>query len=272
VVDLDAAIGFVVAKGDAVDRARLSYLRAGTPPSPEALARAEMGPAVDGGWPAFWGGDVGSIDATSFHLAELDDLGALNRLAATRALDWLAARQLPDGHWEEDESLSGVAPVWARPGDPEARFYLTASAAFWLTVAAHDARNGPLGSAAAGPYADAVAAGARALAAGMKPDGTWESYLAAGWLTAAVLHHENMFYESARIQVVLGERVREMSPANIAAMAAALRRVGISADDWLLTAARRRLGETQRSDGGWPSDDGTAFDVHATLTAIRAIR
>ena len=51
-----------------------------------------------------------------------------------------------------------------------------------------------------------------------------------------------------------------------------MRRVGMSSDDWLLTAARKRLTETQRSDGGWPSDDGPAFDVHTTLTAIRALR
>ena len=51
-----------------------------------------------------------------------------------------------------------------------------------------------------------------------------------------------------------------------------LRRAGVNADDWLLAAARRRLSQTQRSDGGWPSDDGPAFDVHTTLTAIRACR
>ncbi|WP_213453089.1 prenyltransferase/squalene oxidase repeat-containing protein [Rhizomonospora bruguierae] len=266
-VDLDAAIGFVVAKGDGVDRARLSYLRTSASASAEALAKAEMGTAPDGGWPAFWGGEIASIDATCFHLAELDDLGALARPPAVGALDWLAGRQHEDGHWEEDESLAKVAPPWARPGDPEAAMYLTAGAAFWLTVAAHDARPG-----ATSRYAEQLTAAARCLVQALKPDGTWDSYLATGWLTAAVLHDQEMFYESARIQVALGERVRDMSPANLAAMAAALRRVGVSADDWLLTAARTRLGETQRSDGGWPSDDGAAFDVHTTLTAIRAIR
>jgi hypothetical protein len=37
-------------------------------------------------------------------------------------------------------------------------------------------------------------------------------------------------------------------------------------------AAKRRLSETQRSDGGWHSDDGHAFNVHTTLAAIRALR
>jgi hypothetical protein len=63
-----------------------------------------------------------------------------------------------------------------------------------------------------------------------------------------------------------------MSPADTAWLASALRRAGVSDDDWLLVAARRRLSETQRSDGGWPSDDGEQFDVHVTLMAIRATR
>ena len=184
--DIDGAIGYVVAHGDPVDRARLSYLRSGAAPPPEAVAKAEMGQAPGGGWPAFWAGDTASVDATCFRLAELDDLGALDREPARKALAWLAARQRPDGTWEEDASLADAAPVWARPGDPEARLYLTANAGFWL--------------------------------------------------------------------------------------AAAMRRVGLGSDDWLLTAARKRLTETQRSDGGWPSDDGPAFDVHTTLTAIRALR
>jgi hypothetical protein len=55
-------------------------------------------------------------------------------------------------------------------------------------------------------------------------------------------------------------------------MAASLRRVGVPDGDWLPVATRRRLAQTQRNDGGWPSDDGPAFDVHVTLAAIRACR
>lgn len=272
-VDLDAAIGFVVAHGDAVDRARLSWLRAGTTPQPGVLANAEFGQAADGGWPAFAGGDVASIDATCFRLAELDDLEALGRPAARRALDWLTRRQRADGTWEEDPSLAADAPPWAKPGDPEARLYLTANAGFWLTVAGLDARAaGPLDARVGGVYAGVVHGAAQAIANHLRPDGTWPSFLVAGWLGAAVLYRQNMFYESARIQAVLSERLAELSPADVASLASALRRVGVPGEDYLLVAARRRLAETQRSDGGWPSDDGEAFDVHTTLTAIRACR
>jgi hypothetical protein len=262
VVDIDAAIGFVVAHGDAVERARLSWLRTGTPPPPEVLDSAEVGQTLGGGWPASWGDDVASVDATCFRLAELDDLGALGRPSARRALDWLAAGQ-----------RSETAPEWARPGDPEARLYLTANAAFWLTVAGLDARAaGPLDHRVGGAYAGVVHAASQALAAHLRPDGSWPSFLAAGWLSAAVLHRQQMFYESAQIKAVLAERLPQASAADAAWLASTLRRVGVDHQEWTLMAARRRLAETQRSDGGWSSDDGHQFDVHATLTAIRAFR
>jgi hypothetical protein len=297
-VDIDGAVGYVVAHGDPVDRARLSWLRSGVAPQADVSARAEMGQAPDGGWPAFWGGEVASIDATCFRLAELDDLGALGRPAAQRALAWLAGRQRPDGTWEEDESLAGSAPPWAKPGDPEARLYLTASAAFWLAVAGppEPAQGGaadssdagaasgeepaaPAGRHAApepaadpGARAEVVARATQTFRAALRDDGSWPSFLVAGWLGGALLLHGGWFYDSARIQVLLTERVPGMSPADVAWLAAAFRRVGMSPDDRLLVAARGRLAATQATDGGWPSDDGPAFDVHTTLAAIRAVR
>jgi hypothetical protein len=270
---MDGAIGFIVAHGDPVDRARLSWLRTGTLPPSQILADAEIGSAPHGGWPAVWGGAVASVDATCFRLAELDDLGALGRPAARRALDWLASRQGPNGTWEEDESLARDAPSWAKPGDAEAELFLTANAGFWLTVAGLDASAaGPLDDQVGTAYARSVWASAQAIAGQLKPDGTWPSFLAAGWLSAAVLYRQELFYESARIQGVLGDRLPRMSPADVAWMASVLRRVGVNPDDWLLVAARRRLAETQRSDGGWPGEDGDTFDVHTTLAAIRATR
>jgi hypothetical protein len=286
-VDLDAAIGYVVAHGDAVDRARLAWLRSGIAPPSDVLEKVELGATPDGGWPAFWGGDVGSVDATCFRLSELDDLGALDRPAARKALDWLAARQRPDGMWEEDASLAGVAPPWAQPGDDEARLYLTTNAAFWLIVGGpgpgDDERKPVEGdftsvyatlerSGGNSEHAARIVRAAEAFRAALRPDGSWPSFLVTGWLGCAVLYHLGWFYESAQIQVALAERVPEMTAADTALLCAALRRVGMSEEDSLLRAARRRLDETQRSDGSWESDDGEQFNVHTTLTALRALR
>jgi hypothetical protein len=268
VVDIDAAIGYVVAHGDPVERARLSYLRAGTPPPPAALERIEIGQTPAGGWPAAGDGSVPSVDATCFRLAELDDLGGLHGPQVDRALAWLASVQRRDGTWQEDESLAAEAPAWAMPGDPEATLYLTAVAGFWFTVA--EVEEHPRHEAPA-RYAAVLQAAARYVVGQLRPDGTWPSFLAAGWHAAGLLHEQQFFYESARVQLVLGDRLHDMSPADAANMAAALRRVNLG-DDWLLQSARKRLSETQRTDGGWDSDEGPLFDVNTTLIAIRACR
>ncbi len=271
-VDIDAAIGFVIARGDQVDRARLSWLRSEAPPTPDVLSKVEMGQTAEGGWPAAWG-DVPSIDATCFRLAELDDLGALDRPAARKALAWLAGRQRPDGTWQEDPALAEVAPPWAKPGDPEASLYLTANAGFWLAI------GGPLGSdepvvgaVDANPFAEVVARATQAFRAALRPDGTWPSFLVTGWLGGALLYRTGWYYEAAQIQVVLAERVPDMTQADVAWMASAFRRAGLSNQDYVMQVALRKLAETQGSDGGWESDDGPQFDVHTTLSAIRAAR
>jgi len=268
VVDIDAAVGYVVAHGDQVERARLSFLRAGTMPPATALERIETEQTSAGGWPAAGDGWVPSVDATCFRLGELDDLGGLHGPIVERALAWLASVQRPDGTWQEAEALAAEAPPWAMPGDPEATLYLTSVAGFWLTVAeveAHPRHEEP------GRYATVLRAAARFVVGRLRPDGTWPSFLAAGWHAAGLLHEQQFFYESAQVQLVLGERLSGMSPSDAANMAAALRRVNLG-DDWLLQRARKRLGETQRTDGGWDSDEGPLFDVNTTLIAIRACR
>ena len=120
-VDIDAAIGYVVARGDAVDRARLSYLRTGHAAGGRDLRHtSRLARRATGGWPAQWGGGVASIDATCFRLAELDDLAGLSRPSAMRALRWLATRQRLDGFWEEDppwrpRRRRGPRPATRRP-------------------------------------------------------------------------------------------------------------------------------------------------------------
>jgi hypothetical protein len=268
VVDIDAAIGYVIAHGDPVERARLSFLRTRqTPPAP-IIERIFIGQLDGGGWPASGDGTVPSIDATCFRLNELDDLGGLHGEQVERALAWLASVQRPDGTWQEDEALAAEAPAWAMPGDPEATLYLTSVAGFWLTVAELEAHPYLEVPARHGPT---MAAAAAVVVPQLRPDGTWPSFLAAGWHAAGLLHGQQYFYESARIQLVLGDRLPDMSPADVAAMVSTLRRLNLG-DDPLLQSARKRLGNTQRSDGGWDSDEGPIFDVNTTLTALRACR
>src|SRR5687768_11930995 len=171
--DVDAAIGYVVAHGDSVDRARLSYLRSGTTPSVEVLEKAEFGDLPDGGWPALASSAVPSVDATCFRLSELAALGALQRPAARAALAWLASSQYPEGYWQEHESLEAVAPPWARPGDPEATVYVTVNAAYWLAVAAPPQRS--YSEEPDYEYYPHVALAGEAFKTTLAPNGAWPS-------------------------------------------------------------------------------------------------
>jgi len=269
-VDIDAAIGFVVARGDALDRARLSHLRTGAPPAEEILDQLERGQTPAGGWPVKPHDPVASVDATCFRLAELDDLSALGRPVAQRALRWLVSCQRPDGCWEEDASLAGSAPPWAAPGDRDARFYLTASAAFWLAIAAGDAQVADPGVPS--PYEPSLQRAAAALRAQVDESGAWPGFLSSGWLAAGALHRNGDFYEAARMFVTLRDRVPTMSAGDAAALIVAAIRAGLGPDDALVVAAQQRLAATQRHDGAWTSGDDESFNVETTLTALRALR
>lgn len=266
-IDIDAAIGYVVAHGDPVERARLSHLRTGQPAPAEAVERIAEGQMAAGGWSASAEGDIPSIDATCYRLAELDGIGALNSPVGVQALQWLAAAQRGDGTWQEHESLADEAPAWALPGDPEATLYQTSVAGFWLTAASVEIDPYQTRS----PWSEVLRSAAGWVVTQVRPDGTWPSFLAAGWHAAVLLHQQQFYYESARMQQILGDRLPDMSPADVASMATALRRVNL-ADDWLLQSARKRLAQTQRVDGGWDSNEGPLFDVNTTLTALRAFR
>ena len=116
------------------------------------------------------------------------------------------------------------------PGDPEATLYLTVGRR--LLAGGRRGRGAPA-SRGAGPHGAVAAGGGAFSCRQLRPDGTWPSFLAAGWHAAGLLHEQQFFYESARVQLVLGDRLADMSPADVAAMAAALRRVNLG-DDWLL--------------------------------------
>ncbi|HLU44177.1 MAG TPA: squalene--hopene cyclase [Natronosporangium sp.] len=270
-VDLEAAIGFVVAHGDDVDRARLAYLRTGVPPEPDLLELVERGQVPGAGWPAQPDSTVASIDATCFRLAELADLGALGRPAARQALDWLAEIQREDGTWDEDEALAEHAPPWAAPGDPEAQLYLTANAAFWFSVAGRAARSGgPMDTRVGGAYAGVVTAATNAIVARLRPDGSWPSYLVTGWLTAAVLYAQGRYEPSIRMQLVLERRLPDLAAGEVAWLACSLRWLGVRPEERLLVDAFQRLADTQRSDGGWQNPDEDPLAVHTALTVLRA--
>ena len=275
VFDAARAIAFVEARADPSERERLRALLAGEKPS-EATADAVLaGQRADGGYAPVWAPDYSGLDATCFRLALAEQLGvtpaAANdtgaspaALQVSRALAFIAARQLPDGTWQEDVSslpATAAVPPWLTPADAAATLYLTANCGYWL---------GALGGA---DYAGPAMAAADAIERELTEDGRLPSFPHSYWLAAGLLHRADRTLAAARVLDRLRMAILpDVTASGLAWLVTCLAAAGVPAHHPTVRSAVQRLGPLQQPDGRWRSDDGPARDVHATLEALRALR
>lgn len=272
-LDTARAIEFVESRGDPAEQARLRALLSGTTP-PESVADAVLaGQRDDGGWAPFWAPTYSGLDATCFRLTLAEQLGIrLDESAAptthpqrtvARALAFLSRRQRPDGTWEEAPPHDAIAsvPPWLTAGEPAAILYLTANCGYWLAV---------LGGAA---YADPAAAAADALERDLAEDGRLPGFPHTHWLAAGLFHRMRRPLAADRVLARLRMALSpDASASGLAWLLTTLAAAGVPAHHPTVRGAVQRLGRLQHPDGRWPSDDGPARDVHATLEALRALR
>ncbi|HET7768033.1 MAG TPA: prenyltransferase/squalene oxidase repeat-containing protein [Chloroflexota bacterium] len=279
VFDAARAIAFVAARADPSERERLRALLAGEKPS-EATADAVLaGQRADGGYAPFWAPDYSGLDATCFRLALAEQLGVTPAatqdadaspaaspaaVQVARALAFIAARQQPDGTWQEDVTslpASAAVPPWLTPGDAAAALYLTANCGYWL---------GALGGA---DYAGPAMAAADAIERELTEDGRLPSFPHSYWLAAGLLHRADRTLAAARVLDRLRMAILpDVTASGLAWLVTCLAAAGVPAHHPTVRSAVQRLGPLQQPDGRWRSDDGPARDVHATLEALRALR
>jgi len=268
VFDATKAISFVEQHGDPVELARLRYVLSGERPAEAAVAAALAGQRDDGGWAPSWANDYSALETTCHRLSLAEQLGVEPSAAwgagrrVIRALTFLTGRQRVDGSWEEDAAAATPdAPPWVKPGDPAARLYLTANCGYWLAV-----RGGPARSSAAMAAADA-------LEQEMMEDGRLPSYAHAHWLAAGLFHRLDHALAAGRVL----DRLRlyflpDLAAGGLAWLLTSIGAAGVPARHPTVRAAAIRLGQSQRSDGRWVSEDDQERDVHTTLEALRALR
>lgn len=198
---------------------------------------------------------------TCFRLSALADLGLLDSPAARHAVRWLVSCQLSDGRWQEDPGTAHSAPVWARPGDPTASWYLTANAGLCVALAAGN-----------GPPPDSAVRAANALAAEVSEAGTLPSYLVTHWLAAGLCWRTGRVDAAERLLSRLDAADPRMTAADWSWCGWTLAVAGVPAAHSARTAACQALADTQQPGGGWIDDEDGAPSVTVTLAALVALR
>lgn len=254
-----AAIQFVLERGNPSEQARLNFILTGAVPPSESIQQFFSDQQADGSWSPFWAPGYSGLDATCFRLAQGEQMGiSANEPALLRAAICLVQRQHADGSWEEDEAVTELAPPWAKPGDLAARLYLTANGGFWLAAFPQTR-----------PCAQLAASYVRSC---LPPDGHLPTFLHTHWLAAGLFSRLDQAEPAERILICLSTRLLDLSASSLAWLIVTLRLAGLPATTPLIAQAASLLEQQQQPAGNWESEDGPDQDVHATLEALRALR
>lgn len=258
-VSIDSALRFVETHANAAGRARLRFAFSGEQAPADVLAGIYAAQRAGGGFAPRWAPEASSIDATCRQLAELEQLGGLARPDSrlTRAVNFLALRQAPDGSIEEDTGLAELAPSWALPGDPAAQLCLTANAGFWLAML--------------DPLPEAANAAGRFLHNQLQKGDALASYMRANWLAAGLWHRLGWMKPFDYACAYLLRQLESLDAGSLGWLGVTLLVAGVPPAHALLQAVTRYLASLQEPDGRWHGDDETQNDVDATIAALRVI-
>jgi hypothetical protein len=258
-MDIGAAVEFVHSQGDEVELSRLEYILNQVPPKRKILDDLFAGQRQDGGCSPFWAQDYSSLDATCFRLAQAEQLGVTSsEPAVKRAVEFLHQSQRSDGSWEEAESVRDVAPHWVMPGDLSAKLYLTANCGFWLLMFQDDTQD-----------AEKAAIFLRKHLGG---DGRMPTYVHSYWMAVGLWQGLGWGEPAETVLIYLETRLGDISASALAWLIVALRMGGVPSEIKIIGRALGLLEGAQCDDGCWSSEDGRAFDVNATLEALRAFK
>jgi squalene cyclase len=261
-LNLTGALIYIDEKGNLLDKARLLHILMGEPPPAEAVQPLLDKQNPDGGFPSRPRGEnASSVDNTITALWQMNEVGMLHSDPARRGLEFLAASQAADGSWDENPALPRHdLPPWIVPGETATRLYLTAYAAYWFAEA---------GQAAAPAFRRAV----DHLIASQQEDGSLPSYLHANWIAASAFLMAGETAAAIRILDHLAVRQwYEWEDSQIAWALDCLGSAGLPADHPFVAPALADLAARQDEDGSWASEDGPAYAVSATVSALKVFK
>lgn len=261
-MNLQNAIAYVQARGDAVERARLAAILRDEPPSAAVLRALAAFQKPDGGF-IHWVPEVSNVCDTASVLFWLDDLKVYRGPLVDPACRFLLDRQQTDGGWDEVAALRALSPPeWMIPDRIETRVWLTAYCAHVLI------RFG---------YAEAEGTHCPTdfLLAHCDETGRLAGYLRATWIALPMLaFYPGVDSEPFRkaVAVVEASYSPDWQGSYLAWLLRCAQDAGLPAEHPLVARCLADLQRKQQSDGSWASESGKEHTVDATIAALRALR
>ncbi len=263
-MDFASAVAFVEARATALERARLYWVLAGTPPEPATVQPFVVLQNEDGGFPfGMVAGNLSTVDNTLTALWWLDELGMLGSPIAERACAYLRSVQQADGGWDEEPAIGQYElPPWVAIGDLRTRLYLSAYATYWLTV--QGCGTEPAGQKALG-----------FLLAHQDETGKFYGYLHSTWIATSVLLMAGPAYaEAARrgLQLLESRPLADWESSQIAWALSCLEQAGLPREHPFVQRGLAELGRRQQPDGSWASEDGAGLAAGATIQVLKVLQ
>jgi len=257
-------VSFIETRGSELERARIRSILFGEKPEPRVVQQLAELQNQNGGFPYdMVNGNLSAVDNTLVGLLWMDELGIFKSRLADRAMSYLLAVQREDGGWDEDPGLSRYdLPPWIRIGDIVTRLYLSSYAAYWLALA-----NYTKGTA----FQKALTF----ITKYQNETGKFQGYLHTTWIATSVLFMAGGKYREGAekgLQFLEAKPLSEWADSQIAWALDCMSSAGLPKNHPFVKAGLKELTSRRRSDGSWSSEDGEAFDVGATIAAIKALK
>jgi hypothetical protein len=250
---------YIEKHGSAIEKARLAYLLTGTPASKNIVNELFSGQCEDGGWPAKWSHGQSSLDATCFRLAQAEQLGlSMVEKPIGLAIRYLVRRQSLDGSWEEADTLSSWAPAYLKPGTLEPRLYLAANCGFW--VAYYSGRD------------NSVPRAMGFLMRYLEENGCLPSTPQANWMSAGLWLRMRRYEVAEKVIAACQDKMDDLPASSLAWMGVTLIIGRIRQKNPLIKKAAASLLALRKPGDYWDSEDGTAWNCHTTIEAIRILK
>lgn len=262
-IDINRALLFIDEHGNLQDKARLLFLMLGEVPPGNITRPLLEKQNPDGGFPSRPRGEnISSVDSTLTALWQLNEVGALGSREAQRAIQFLADTQKADGAWDENPALPlHDLPPWIVPGQQATINYLTSYSAYWLALTnfSDQAR---------------VKKALDLLASQQKDNGEIPGYMHSQWIaTGAFMLAGKYQNEVDRSLEYLQSRPPDTwENSQIAWALDCLGGAGLSQEHPLISTLLNELVHRQEDGGSWSSEDGPAYAVSATISALKAIK